>query len=82
LEIRAPPGDGNWIMIVEVQVWEGEADRWPRKVVIDDEAFPRALGMWTIGELVDLALAKPTTTRPQQPSFEVIEGGKSQRQRD
>jgi hypothetical protein len=67
-------------MIVEVQVWEDGADCRPRKVVVDDEEFPSALGLWTVGELVDLALANPTITRSERPPFEVIEGGKSQRQ--
>jgi hypothetical protein len=71
----------NPVMIVEIRIWEDAADCRPRKVVVDDEEFPRALGLWTVGELVDLALAKPITVTPERPPFEVIEGGKSQRQR-
>jgi hypothetical protein len=77
-------------MIVEIRLLADEGDRWPRKVVINDEAISRAVGqrVWTVGELVDLALATApanltelTTTRPERSPFEVIEGGKSQRQR-
>ena len=70
-------------MIVEIRLWADDADCGPREIVLDDEVIRRAVGsrLWTVGELVDLALATApadatTPNRDRQPSLRVIEGGK------
>jgi hypothetical protein len=70
-------------MIVEIRIWADNADCRPREVVLDDEIINGAVGtrLWTVGELVDLALATAPAdatvpNRDRRPALRVIEGGK------